>query len=90
MNHSPDCRSWPIIEESARILPFCAASSAAGAIHSPTTNVATTNAMPILASDEAACAGERPEPRITVYSELLARCASTYSVPISTTTGKSS
>ena len=77
LNHRPDCRSWPIIEESARILVFCAASSAAGAIHSPMTKVSTTNAIPILNSAAAARAGERPEPRITVYSELLARCAST-------------
>src|SRR3954447_14181799 len=56
LNHRPDCRSWTIVEESARILVFCAASSAGGAIHSPMMKVRTTNAMPIFASVAAAAA----------------------------------
>ncbi len=90
LNHRPEARSWPIAELMARIFTFCACSSAHGATHSPVTKVSTTNARPTLASASAARRGERPEARITVYSELLARCASTYMVPISTTTGSSS
>ena len=77
LNHSPDSRSWPIMELIARIFTFCAASSAQGETHSPMTKVMTTKARPILARISAARRGERPEARITVYSELLARWAST-------------
>jgi len=65
----------------------CAAESAYGAIHSPITNVAIASGMPARNSTTAARAGDSPAVRITVYSELLDRCARTYSVPISTATG---
>ncbi|MNC94278.1 hypothetical protein D3C83_110920 [compost metagenome] len=61
----------------ARIFTFCACSSDHGEIHSPITKVRSTNAIPIFASVSAARRGDSPEARITVYSELLARCAST-------------
>ena len=38
----------------------------------------------------AARQGARPDPRITVYSELAARCERAYRVPISTAIGNSS
>jgi hypothetical protein len=77
LNQMPD-ESWsPMSELIARRRTFCAASSACGATHSPMTKVATRKAAPILASVRPARPGEKPEPRITVYSELLARCEST-------------
>ena len=77
LNHSPERISCPISALMACMRSFCAASSAAGATHSPTTKVATTKIMPTLASASPAPRGDSPEPRITVNSELLARCAST-------------
>ena len=77
LNHRPDSRSWPIIELMARSLTFCACSSDHGATHSPMTKVSTTKAMPTFARISPARRGESPEARITVYSELLARCAIT-------------
>jgi hypothetical protein len=61
----------------ARILTFCACSSDHGATHSPMTKVSTTNGRPTFTSVSPARRGESPEARITVYSELLARCAIT-------------
>ena len=90
LNQRPVRISCPISALIACRRSFCAASSAAGATHSPTTNVATTNTIPTFSSAVPAPRGDIPEPRMTVNSELLARCASTYSVPISTTTGNSS
>ena len=68
----------------------CPAESAYGAIHSPITNVAIASGIPARSSTSPARAGDSPAVRITVYSELLERCASTYNVPISTATGISS
>jgi hypothetical protein len=77
LNHSPELSWSPIRALMARMRIFCAVSSANGATHSPITKVATTNARPIRASSAPALTGDRPEARMTVYSELLPRCAST-------------
>ena len=77
LNQRPVRISCPISVLMACMRSFCAASSAAGETHSPMTKVATTNTSPTFASAAAAPRGDSPEPRITVNSELLARCAST-------------
>ena len=77
LNHSPDSRVLPISELIARMRNACAACSVYGATHSPITNVISTNAAPMRTSMRPACPGVSPAARITVNSELLARCAST-------------
>jgi len=77
LNQSPEFRLPPMSDCIACMRTFCAASSEWGAIHSPMAKVATTKARPIFASTRPASSGERPAARITVYSELLDRCAST-------------
>ena len=50
----------------------------------------TTNTIPVRASMPAAASGDSPDVRITVYSDVAASEESATSVPISTTSGKSS
>ncbi len=64
--------------------------SASGPINSPKSAASSTNTAPMRASVPAACSGENPETRITVYSLFAARVASATSVPMSTAIGNSS